>query len=189
MARPNGGPALPRISVLGVYSPKASGERYEQFVRDHVAERDPSNRAEETIAIMKRLGREVNLEPLSDDEKREIEDDLHYHLGEAAYVEVLVRDPDDQFNAGDFVQPDPTQAESFWQAAWNETYLTEDGEAVIAGYPYPEVPDAQVLRVVFVIHFWIPDLPLLSSYGELSCPVIAPLPERLWKLVPYQLPD
>ena len=74
-----------------------------------------------------------------------------------------------------------------WQVAWNEKFLTADGETVIGEYPCKS-PDLQQFRVVFSIHFWNPDLPLRSSYGELALPPIQPLPERLWRLTPYEVP-
>jgi hypothetical protein len=32
-------------------------------------------------------------------------------------------------------------------------------------------------------------LPLRSSYGELTLPSIQPLPDRLWRLAPYEIPS
>jgi hypothetical protein len=95
---------------------------------------------------------------------------------------------DEGFDAGNFMQPNPERPGSS-QVAWNETYLSEDGEAVLSGYPDHIVPALDRFRVVFVIHCWDNKLPLLSSYGSLQCPPIEPLPDRLWRLVPYETVD
>lgn len=102
-------------------------------------------------------------------------------------IEVLVTDPDAAFNISGFVQPDPLRSENDWQVAWNEKFLTADGETVIGEYPC-KLPDALQYRVVFAIHSWNPDLPLGSSYGDLVLPAMEPLPERLWRLTPYEVP-
>ncbi len=181
--------ANPTAKVLGLYSPKANAECYAEFVRKNIADQDPENWSEESIAMFKQFGREAQLAPLTEEDKLRIEDDLDYNLGNAAFVEVLIRNVDDQFDAGHFAQRDPSKPEGMSQVAWNETYLSEDGESLIAGYPLPKVPAGPVLRVVFVIHFWNPELPLCSSYGELVCPAMTPLPERIWRLAPYETLD
>ena len=79
-------------------------------------------------------------------------------------------------------------AERFWQVAWNEKFLTPDGEKLLELDRKRRLPDAKQYRVVFVIHSWKSGLPLRSSYGELALPSIQPLPERLWQLTPYELP-
>ncbi len=179
----------PEAEVLGIYSPRKNAERFEQFVRAHVDSCDPAHYSSETIAMFERLGRGADLSPLSKPERGDIEDSIRNSLGNAAYVEVRIRNPDSVFDPGDFRQPDPNLREGLSQVAWNETYLSEDGEAVVAGYPLPPVPEGSTLRVVFVIHYWKPELPLMSSYGELTCPPMQPLPDRLWRLVTYQMPD
>jgi len=180
-------PTQPRIEVLGLYSPSANRSEYERFVKAYVDGLDPANFDEESRAVFRRLGREHELVPFDETAHREVQREITYHLSNAVYVEALVVDRDEKFNADDFRQPDPKLLE--WsQVAWNPTYLTEDGETVLSGYPHWKVPSAPRFRVVFVIHFWKPHLPLVSSYGELRCPAIKPLPERLWRLAPYEMP-
>ncbi|HEY4370354.1 MAG TPA: hypothetical protein VGN52_00300 [Burkholderiales bacterium] len=101
----------------------------------------------------------------------------------------MVSNADGRFDPGDFIQPDPDMPPGQEQVAWNETYLAEDGESVIAGYPLPDIPKQDRYRVVFVIHCWKPQLALESSYGTLACPAIQALPDRLWRLVPYEPVD
>lgn len=179
----------PEVTVLGLYSPSMSIALYEKFVQAYVDGCDPRNFEEATVVLFKRLGRDAELVPLTEGERSQARDRITHNLGNAAFVEVLIRNADHDFDPADFGQPDSSLDAGHAQVAWNETYLTEDGETVIAGYPMPAVPEGSTLRVVFVIHFWKHGLPLLSSYGQLSCPQMQALPERLWRLAPYEMPD
>ena len=105
------------------------------------------------------------------------------------YVEVLVENADVQFDAGAFVQPVPGVPSGLWQVAWNETYLTEDGTSVLSGYPHHIVPKQSRFRIVFIVHSYRPGFPLESSYGKLKLPEAEPMPERLWRLAPYETVD
>ena len=178
----------PSIEVLGLYSPSANAAEFERFVREEVASRDPANFGEESLAVLRRLGREADLVPFTDEDRRDVEDELHFHLREAIVVEALVRHPDASFDVGAFTQPDPQQPESRWQVAWNEKFLAPDGQTLLEQVSWGAGQDAE-FRVVFVMHFWKAGLPLSSSYGELSLPKVEPLPERLWRLAPYVTPD
>jgi hypothetical protein len=46
-------------------------------------------------------------------------------------------------------------------------------------------PDAAHFRLAFFLHFFDPELPLLSSYGSLSVPTVSDMPDRLKWLMPY----
>jgi hypothetical protein len=177
----------PTAEVVGLYSTKANETGFARFVSKYVDAVDPANFDAETLATLRRLGR--NPVAMTEEERCEVAEEIEYHLASATYVEVVVRNADASFNAADFTQPDPAVDEGRYMAAWNETYLTDDGESVVSGYPSNEVPAGSTLRVVFVIHFWNPALPLASSYGSLECPPMTPLPERLWRLVPYETVD
>lgn len=179
----------PSLKVVGLYSLSADKEAYSRFIRETITFHDPANFSEEQKALFRRLGRGDSLHPFTDDDRKEWEDHLRSHMDEAAVLEVLVTNPDASFDIGKFFQPDPAQSENLWQAAWNEKFLTPDGETLINLDRTQELPNASQYRVVFVIHFWKPDQPLRSSYGELALPAQQPLPERLWRLTPYELPD
>ena len=114
---------------------------------------------------------------------------LHSNMDDAVLFEVMVDNPDATFKVAGFIQPAPSQPRDFWQVAWNATFLTVEGEAVLELDRDKKLPDAAQFRVVFVIHDWKPGLPLHSSYGELALPSVQALPERLWRLAPYGLPD
>jgi len=176
----------PSLKVIGLYSLSADKEAYSSFIREKIASQDPANFSEDVKEKLRRLGRDP--QPYTDADRQEEEEDLRFHMDEAAVLEVMVSTPDASFDIGAFIQPDPAQSEKFWQVAWNEKFLTPDGETLIDLSRTQKLPEASQYRVIFVIHFWKPNLPLRSSYGELSPPSIQPLPERLWRLTPYELP-
>lgn len=118
-----------------------------------------------------------------------MESELRFYMDNAAVLEVLVKNPDLQFNPHDFAQIDPVNPKDHSEMAWNEMFLTADGETEIRTDYRQRMPAAKQYRVVFVIHRWMPSVPLLSSYGELQAPPVQPLPERLWRLAPYDLPE
>jgi hypothetical protein len=179
----------PSLNVVGFYSLSADKAAYSRFIQNKIAFHDPANFPEDQKALFRRLGRGDSLHPFTDDDRKEWEEHLRHHMDEAAVFEVMVTNPDASFDIGKFVQPNPSQSEDYWQVAWNEKFLTPDGETLIKLDRTQKLPDAPQYRVAFVIHFWKPNLPLRSSYGELALPVQQPLPERLWRLTPYEVPD
>jgi hypothetical protein len=110
-----------QIKVVGLYSPKANKKAFEQFIRQYIDDADPANFNEGTVAIFKRLNREIV--PYNDDDKQNLRDDLNHGLGKAVYVELLVEQPDQNFVMIDFYQQDPMQKEGYGQVAWNEAYI------------------------------------------------------------------
>lgn len=177
----------PRVEILGVYSPCESQARYEQAVAEYAASCDPAMLSARMREVFIRSGRDV--EPLTEAELKEAEAPFRLSLSNAVYIEALVVDVDARYDAGEFIQPDPSIPQGQWQVAWNATYLSLDGETVLSGYPDNKAPKESTLRVVFVIHCWNPALPLSSSYGNLRCPPPLPMPDRLWRLVPYETVD
>ena len=177
----------PSLKVIGLYSLSADPEAYSRFIREQIAFYDPANFSEDTKEKLRRLGRDP--QPYTDEDRQESEEEFRFHMDDAVVFEVMVTNPDASFDIGKFIQPNPSQAESFWQVAWNEKFLTPDGEKLLELDRKSKLPDVKQYRVVFVIHFWKSGLPLRSSYGELALPSIQPLPERLWRLTPYELPS
>jgi hypothetical protein len=176
----------PSLKVIGLYSLSSDRKAYLRFIKEQIDASDPANFSEDVREKLRRLGHEP--QPYTAEDRQEKEEDLRYHMDEAAVVEVLVTNPDTHFDVGKFVQPDPARSENFWQVAWNEKFLTSDGETLIKLDRTQKLPNASQYRVVFVIHFWLPTQPLRSSYGELALPAMQPLPERLWRLAPYEVP-
>lgn len=110
-------------------------------------------------------------------------------LSSVALVEVLVTDPDERFNAGEFAQKIPGVPSGMEQVAWLETYLSADGLTCLSDdRRYAKPPGDAQFRVAFYIHDWDPEVALSSSYGELVCPPLTTMPQRLWALAPYEAP-
>jgi hypothetical protein len=109
-------------------------------------------------------------------------------LESTVLVEAIVRDRDDHFQAGDFCQSRDDVPRDSWQVAWAEAYLTVDGVTRLEAR-WPDPPPAKNFRVAFFLHYWNLARPLLSSYGELECPPVKDMPERLQRLVPYEPVD
>lgn len=179
----------PSLKILGAYSYSADEVAYTRFIRELIDFHDPPNFSEELKAFLRSVGRGGEIVPLTDEDRQEWENDLRRNMDDAAVFEVQVTNPDAKFSMSDFVQADPSRPKEQWQVAWDETFLTTDGETVIDIGRGRRLPEARQYRVVFVIHSWKPGLPLGSSYGELQPPPMQPLPERLWRLAPYDLPN
>jgi len=175
----------PVLTVIGAYSFSADKTAYARFIREKVDSHDPTNFGDDVRALLRKAGRGDEIRPLTNDDRLELEDHLRRNMHDAAVFEVLVTNSDSRLQIADFMQADPSQPKERWQVAWGETFLTADGEAVI-DINYKQT--AEQYRVIFVIHFWKPGLPLRSSYGELFSSPLQPLPERLWRLAPYDVP-
>lgn len=179
----------PSLSILGVYSFSADKAAYARFIRESIDSYEPLNFSEEVKTLLRKAGRADEIVPLTDEDRQEWEHNLRRHMDDAAVLELLVTNPDARFDPRDFIQVDPSNPKDHAEMAWNETFLTADGETVIETDYKQRLPGAKQYRMVFVIHRWEPRLPLGSSYGELQPPPVQPLPERLWRLVSYDLPE
>ena len=102
----------------------------------------------------------------------------------AVLVEAMVRNRDERFDTGHFSQRIEGVKRDNWQVAWAEAFLTSDGTS-LAVARWNGSPDTGDLRVAFFIHSWDSGQPLKSSYGDIQCPMPAPMPERLAKLLAY----
>ena len=100
----------------------------------------------------------------------------------------MVSNRDTQFNVGDFLQRRVGVSRENWQVAWAEAYLTLDGTS-LAVERWDPMPESNDLRIAFFLHNWDSSRPLASSYGDIVCPAPAAMPERLEKLVPYEVVD
>lgn len=157
----------PRIEILAIYTPTRPPERLEQFVSDYLA----------------KFGGDF---PAA--RRAEIEVELRAHLAEAVLFEVVISNRDSAFDVGAFTQPDPALPSDRWQAAWAEVYLTPAGDE-LACPRRSNPPEQQDFRMVFWLHFFNCRQPLQTCYGELPCVASQPMPERLWRSAPYELPD
>ena len=115
-------------------------------------------------------------------------DETEQQLRSVALVELRVVDRDHRFDMGDFTQEQSGKPRESWQAAWAEAYLTDDGCALAQSRDSCKVPEGD-LRVAFFIHEWNADMPLVTSYGQLTCPYPISMPKRLSALVPFVTVD
>ena len=156
--------AKPKISVLGVYALSVTDALVEEQA-DLLYSEEPGSPER---AAAERRSRE--------------------QLASTVLIEVLVQEPDDAFDVGDFSQSREGDRPSNSQVAWAEAFLATDGESLLVER-WGKAPTTDEFRVAFFIHYWDPARPLRSSYGDLVCPPPQPMSERLQRLVPYELLD
>jgi hypothetical protein len=95
-------------------------------------------------------------------------------------------------DVGQFLQPMIDLPESYWQTAYDEKYLNEDGTEVIGEYDNLPTGTAST-RLAFFLHFADFGKPLLTQlltqFGELRLPAETPMPDRLKNIIAYEPPD
>ena len=134
--------------------------------------------------------RELTAEFFSRIKSEEMEDcGFINHFKSAVLIELLVLDRDGRFSVGDFVQKQPDVQPRQWQAAWAEAFLVLDGSALVFDRWKKRMPALGDLRIAFFIHYWMPSLPLHTSYGDVTCSQPQEMPGRLARLVTYEMPD
>lgn len=153
--------AEPSVEVLGVYQVRATDELIRDRIQYSYSEDDVKTK--EGRAAVERESREF--------------------LESIVLVEVVIHGCDERFDVGDFTQRIDGNRDN-WQVAYAEAFLTPDGEALASEHSH-DVP-ADDLRVAFFLHFWDSKKPLASSYGDIDCPAVRTMPERLERLVPYE---
>ena len=98
-------------------------------------------------------------------------------LNSLVLFEIAIRNRDDSFSGGDFGQLGSEQC------AYMERYLNLSGTSVVA--KDFNVPPTGSLRLTFFLHFFDPQLPLRTSYGNYPTPELTEMPARLKSLVEY----
>ena len=110
--------------------------------------------------------------------KGKIKKTLKEELSSIALIEIIVKKPDNKFNMGDFGQPNSDQA------PYDEAFLNPEGTQIISrGF---DVPNSDEIRILFFLHFFDPEQPLKTSYGQLTCPKIKEIPDRLKQIIDYE---
>jgi hypothetical protein len=125
---------------------------------------------------------------MSDEERMEAEEQCREQLSSIVMIEALIENRDERFSVLDFTQPQDGVPRDNWQVAYAEAFLALDGNSLLVE-GWTEPPETGDFRVAFFMHFWDETKPLLTSYGELPCPSVSEMPERLKRLVPYQPVD
>ena len=110
--------------------------------------------------------------------KGKIKKQLIEELSSIALIEIEVNNSDGNFDINQIRQKGSDQA------PYDEVYLDENGEKIIA--EFPDIPDIPIFRVAFFLHFFNPNLPLITQYGEIVCPELIAIPERIDKLHKYE---
>ena len=149
-----------RVKVLGVYRVECTEQLLREAVELKYDLSDPADR------------------PQAEAQARE-------EIESAVLIELLVPPPNKEFDIGKLTQDARTDGNN--QVAWDEHFLTDDGERIIPA-SWPQHPKSWS-RVAFFLHFYRENDPLLTSFGPVVCPRPRPMPERLFKLVPYDPPD
>jgi hypothetical protein len=153
--------AEPSVEVLGVYQVRATDALIQDRIQYSYSEDDVKTK--EGRAAAERECREF--------------------LDSIVLIEVVIHGCDDRFDVGDFTQRIGDNPDN-WQVAYAEAFLAPDGEALASEHSHDAPADG--LRVAFFLHFWDSKRPLASSYGDIVCPAVTAMPERLERLVPYE---
>ncbi len=107
------------------------------------------------------------------------------HFAHLVLVEAIVDGVDERFQMSDFRQ---VTTEGGEQVVYDEALLSPDGESVLKR-DMDCVSGTPPLRCAFYLHCFDERQPLLWTYGEVSCPPVEDVPERLRQLVPYSPTD
>jgi|SRR5689334_8047336 hypothetical protein len=108
------------------------------------------------------------------------------HFKDLVLIEAVVEQFDDRFKISEMGQP-YTRGDypGHFQCAYDEALLSSDGKSVI-DRSMRCVKGEGPLRFAFFLHFYDASRPLHWSYGQVECPPIEPVPNRLKYLVPYR---
>jgi len=106
------------------------------------------------------------------------------HFDKLVLIEAVIDAIDGQFKTIDFGQSSVSGDPKQFQCAYDEALLSSDGRRVLARH-MDCIKGPGMLRLAFYLHYYDPARPLQWSYGEVQCPVVLPIPERLKILVPY----
>jgi hypothetical protein len=106
-------------------------------------------------------------------------------LSRIVLVELVVINRDRRMYMGDFGQsPAGDALGPNDEVAYGETFLTPTGGQRIANYLDEVVGDD--IRVAFFLHKFMPDRPILTTYGPVEPPPATEMPMRLKRLVEYK---
>ena len=113
------------------------------------------------------------------------DEDTKSHFDQLVLIEAFAH------NVGDSLkkelmgqQPSPIVDPKYFQCAYDEALLSDDGETLIQRRMNC-VHGTGTLRFAFYLHLYDPESPLTTCYGDVTCPPIQAVPARLMMLVPY----
>jgi hypothetical protein len=68
-------------------------------------------------------------------------------------LEIIVNAPPSDFDVSDFTQEVPGQPRENWQAAYDEYYLSDQGDMIIGDFLHVPKSDVSVTRLTFFMYF------------------------------------
>jgi hypothetical protein len=108
------------------------------------------------------------------------------HFEKLVLIEATVSNIDARFKMRDLGQTvDIPGFPRQFQCAYDEALLSSDGNTLI-DRRMKCVYGTGELRFAFYLHFYDPQRPLDTPYGQVECPPTQPIPDRLGGLVPYR---
>lgn len=166
-----------RVSVVGAHLPRLTPDRMSKWIADTAED----FRAEMTKDVQSGLFKSWTLEEIAI-RAEELPDEYMSALRGVALFEIRVDQCEVAFDFTQFSEQLTTSV------AWEPVLLTEDGETKIETND-PFTTELSAFRAAIFIHDWPENGTLLGPTGPLSLPNFTPVPERLWKLAPYELLD
>lgn len=104
-------------------------------------------------------------------------------LGSIFLLEVVVHQAGQPFDLGRFCQFNPSLPEASQQAPYMDVLLAPDGSKSLmaGGQAFRIVPELlnRTMRLAFFLHFFDPNQPLGTPWGEVALPRATPIPSRL----------
>lgn len=166
-----------RVSVIGAHLPRLTPNRMSKWIADAV----DGFREVMTESVQSGVFKSWTLEQIAL-RAEELPDEYVSALRGVALFEIRVEQCEGVFDFMQFSEQLTTSV------AWEPVLLTVDGEATIE--TKATVPaELSAFRAAFFIHDWPENGTLLGPTGPLLVPEFTPVPERLWKLAPYELLD
>ena len=108
------------------------------------------------------------------------------HFQNLVLIEAVVSNLDGKLQMKDLGQPmEDTRYPPNFQCAYDEALLSADGNTLI-DRRMNCVHGTGPLRFAFYLHFYDSKRPLHWTHGEVECPIIQPVPNRLKSLLPYR---
>ena len=166
-----------RVSVIGAHLPRLAPGRMSKWIDDTVED----FRKEMTLSVQSGLLKSWTLEEISM-RAEELPDEFLSALHGVALFEVFVEQSNGVFDFYQFSEQRTTSV------AWEPVLLAENGETTLETKD-TYTTELSTFRAAFYIHDWPEDGTLLGPRGPLSLPEFTPVPERLWKLAPFDLVD
>lgn len=166
-----------RVSVIGAHLPRLTPDRMSKWIAGTVKD----FREQMIESVQSGLLKTWTLEEIAI-RADELPDEYVSALRGVALFEILVDQSEGVFDFMQFSEQLTTSV------AWEPVLLTEDGEATIETKD-PFTTEMTAFRAAFYINDWPENGTLLGPTGPLSLLEFTPVPERLWKLAPYELLD